>query len=81
MTVWQGCDASLLIKSKPGNQAEKDAGANLTVHGYDVIDSAKAAVEKLCPGKVSCADIIALSTRDVVGLVHYHNFFILPHTP
>lgn len=65
----QGCDASLLINSTPKNSAEKDAGANLTVRGYDLIDAAKAAVEKACPGKVSCADIIALATRDVIALV------------
>jgi hypothetical protein len=68
----QGCDASLLIKSTPSNAAEKDAGANLTVRGFDIIDAAKAAVEALagCQGKVSCADIIALATRDAVALVH-----------
>lgn len=65
----QGCDASILINSKSGNTAEKDAGSNLTVHGYDLIDTAKAAVEKICPGKVSCADIIALATRDAIKLV------------
>lgn len=66
----RGCDASLLIKSTPSNTAEKDAGANLTVRGFDIIDAAKAAVEALagCKGKVSCADIIALATRDAVAL-------------
>lgn len=65
----QGCDASLLINSTPNNAAEKDAGANLTVRGFDIIDAIKTAVEKICPGKVSCADIIALATRDSVALV------------
>ena len=68
----QGCDASLLLKSTPGNTAERDAGANLTVRGFDIIDAAKAAVEKVCKGKVSCADIIALATRDAVALVRIH---------
>lgn len=65
----QGCDASLLLKSTPTNSAERDAGANLTVRGFDIIDAAKAAVEAICKGKVSCADIIALATRDAVALV------------
>jgi peroxidase len=63
-----GCDASLLLKSTPRNSAERDAGANLTVRGFDLIDAAKTAVEKVCKGKVSCADIIALATRDAVAL-------------
>lgn len=59
----------MLINSTPKNSAEKDAGANLTVRGFDVIDAIKTAVERVCPGKVSCADIIALATRDSVALV------------
>ncbi|KAH9565658.1 hypothetical protein CY35_04G088000 [Sphagnum magellanicum] len=62
----QGCDASNLIKSTPTNAAELDALPNLTLHGMDLIDTAKAAVEEACPGIVSCADIISLATRDAV---------------
>jgi peroxidase len=62
----QGCDASNLIVSTPTNKAELDALPNLTLHGMDLIETAKAAVEEACPGIVSCADIIALATRDVV---------------
>ncbi|CAI5474328.1 unnamed protein product [Closterium sp. Yama58-4] len=47
----QGCDGSVLIDSTADNQAEKDdAPPNLTLHGYDIIDKIKEAVEAKCPG-------------------------------
>lgn len=61
----QGCDASVLLDS-PTNQAEKDSIPNLTLRGYEIIDRVKSAIEMHCPGVVSCADIIALVSRDVV---------------
>ncbi|KAI5081661.1 hypothetical protein GOP47_0002172 [Adiantum capillus-veneris] len=64
----QGCDASLLIDSTPGNTAEKDSGPNLTVREFDLIDIIKTRLEATCPGVVSCADIIAVATRDSVAL-------------
>ncbi|MED6118937.1 hypothetical protein PIB30_007442 [Stylosanthes scabra] len=63
-----GCDASILIDSKKGNQSEKDAGANGTVRGFEIIDEAKKLLEKACPNTVSCADIITLATRDSVDM-------------
>lgn len=62
----QGCDASLLIASTPSNSAERDAVPNLTVRGFDIVDEIKAQAEAACPGIVSCADIIALASRDAV---------------
>ncbi|MFS8027857.1 putative peroxidase [Helianthus anomalus] len=55
----QGCDASLLLEG-----SEKAAPANNGVLGYDIIDDVKAAVEGVCPGVVSCADILAVAARD-----------------
>ncbi|KAK9074413.1 hypothetical protein SSX86_007011 [Deinandra increscens subsp. villosa] len=57
----QGCDASLLLE---GTGSEKASPANGGVLGYEVIDAAKAAVESVCPGVVSCADILAVAARD-----------------
>ncbi|KAH7692819.1 Peroxidase protein [Dioscorea alata] len=60
-----GCDASLLLD---GDSSEKMAIPNLTVRGYDLIDEVKDALEKACPGVVSCADIIVAATRDAIAL-------------
>ncbi|KAI3985168.1 hypothetical protein MKX01_030295 [Papaver californicum] len=62
----RGCDASVLLNSTTNNQAEKDAQPNLTLRGFDFIDKVKSLVEAVCPGVVSCADIISLAARDSV---------------
>ncbi|XP_052173461.1 peroxidase 57-like [Diospyros lotus] len=64
----KGCDASILIDSTQSKSSEKDAGPNLTVREFDLIDDAKTNLEAACPGTVSCADIITLATRDSVAL-------------
>ncbi|XP_007029941.2 PREDICTED: peroxidase 44 [Theobroma cacao] len=64
----RGCDASILIDSTSRTPSEKDAGPNLTVRGFELIDEAKKDVEAACRSTVSCADIITLATRDAVFL-------------
>ncbi|THU48465.1 hypothetical protein C4D60_Mb09t26540 [Musa balbisiana] len=65
----RGCDGSVLINSTGTNQAEKAATPNQTLRGFDFIDRLKSVVEEECPGVVSCADILALATRDAVGVI------------
>jgi peroxidase len=76
----QGCDASNPINSTTTNTAELDALPNLTLHGMDLIDKAKAAVEDACPGIVSCADVISLAIRDAVVTVSFSSITSLPNS-
>lgn len=64
--LFQGCDASLLLD---GSTTEKFSPINLLLRGFDALDAAKAAVEDVCPGVVSCADIVQFTARDSVLLV------------
>lgn len=63
----------LELKNK---QAEKNAPPNLSLEDFDVIDNLKAALEKECPGIVSCSDILALVARDVVVAVRTYKVLI-----
>ncbi|KAM0906260.1 hypothetical protein ACQ4PT_016931 [Festuca glaucescens] len=50
-------------------QSEKDAEPNASLTGFIVIDEIKAALEHDCPATVSCADVLALASRDAVTLL------------
>lgn len=68
----QGCDASVMVASTANNTAEKDHPDNLSLagDGFDTVIKAKEAVDAVpqCRNKVSCADILAMATRDAIAL-------------
>ncbi|XP_010928551.1 peroxidase 31 [Elaeis guineensis] len=66
-----GCDASVLISTNAFNRAERDADINLSLpgDGFDVVVRAKTQLEIECPGIVSCSDVLALATRDLVTML------------
>ena len=54
-----------MLDETPTIQSEKTSLANRqSARGFNVIEDAKTAVEKICPGVVSCADILAVAARD-----------------
>lgn len=73
LSILQGCDASVLLAS-PNAGAEKDHPDDISLagDGFDTVIKAKAAIDSdsNCRNKVSCADILAMATRDVVALVN-----------
>ncbi|PKI40608.1 hypothetical protein CRG98_039018 [Punica granatum] len=62
-----GCDGSILLDDTSSFTGEKNAAPNRnSARGFEVVDQIKSAVEKVCPGVVSCADILAITARDSV---------------
>lgn len=61
----KGCEASILLDESATPTSERSAGPNKgSIRGYEVVEAAKSAVKKVCPGVVSCADILAVAARD-----------------
>ncbi|KAJ0868022.1 putative peroxidase [Helianthus annuus] len=69
LNLLNGCDASVLLDETSSFRSEKDALPNLnSARGFELIESIKANVEKVCPKTVSCVDILTLAVRDAVLL-------------
>ncbi|CAN1262959.1 Peroxidase 52 [Linum perenne] len=70
-----GCDGSILLDDTSSFTGEKTAAPNLnSVRGFEVVDKIKSAVDKACNASVvSCADILAVASRDSVSFVSIRN--------
>ncbi|KAJ1261483.1 hypothetical protein BS78_09G033000 [Paspalum vaginatum] len=72
----RGCDASILIDPTSSNpQVEKKA---IALRGYAEVNTIKAAVEAVCPGVVSCADVLAFAARDAAVVSGNFSPFDMP---
>ncbi|PKU61306.1 peroxidase 42-like [Dendrobium catenatum] len=60
----QSCDASLLLDSTRKTLSEKETDRSFGMRNFRYLEEIKDAVERECPGVVSCADILVLSARD-----------------
>jgi peroxidase len=75
----QGCDASVLLNQiANGTQTEKQGFPNLSLRGFEVIEEAKAALEKACPRTVSCSDILAFAARDASHMLSNYEIKYYP---
>ncbi|XP_022153785.1 peroxidase 2-like, partial [Momordica charantia] len=59
-----GCDGSVLLENADGIESELDAPGNQGIQGFEIVDNIKAAVEAACPATVSCADVLAIASRE-----------------
>ncbi|CAH9139598.1 unnamed protein product [Cuscuta epithymum] len=62
----ESCDASLLLDSTRRVLSEKETGRSFGMRNFRYIETIKEAVERECPGVVSCSDILVLSARDAI---------------
>ncbi|KAM0830619.1 hypothetical protein ACQ4PT_066110 [Festuca glaucescens] len=53
----RGCDSSILLDPNTEKQA-------IALRGDDTVNKIKAALESICPGVISCADVLAFAARD-----------------
>lgn len=60
----QSCDASLLLDSTRRMLSEKETDRSFGMRNFRYIETIKEALERECPGVVSCSDILVLSARD-----------------
>ncbi|XP_047947695.1 peroxidase 29 [Salvia hispanica] len=63
----QGCDASILLDAR-NEPSEVASSKSFGIRKRNIVDLIKASLEQVCPGQVSCADVLVLATRDAVSL-------------
>ena len=69
----------LLDRTESNSSPEKHGIPNMSLRGFEVIDAAKAKIEKECRNVVSCADILAFAARDATYfLSHEKLYFDMP---
>lgn len=73
--VLQGCDASILLNHAG---SERKSVVSKSLRGFQIIDEIKAEVEKKCPMKVSCADILTAASRDAT-VIAGGPFWMVPY--
>jgi len=66
---FNGADGSFLLLSKPGLTSEKDSTTQEGMRNEKYVNNLKDAVEKVCPGIVSCADILAVGAAASVQVL------------
>ncbi|KAJ0450269.1 putative peroxidase [Helianthus annuus] len=69
----ESCDASLLLDSTRRSLSEKETDRSFGLRNFRYLETIKEALERECPGVVSCADILVLSGRD--GIVSVNSVF------
>ncbi|CAD6238754.1 unnamed protein product [Miscanthus lutarioriparius] len=77
----RGCDGSVLLDASSDNpHPEKEAPVNIGLAAFDLLEEIKAAVQKRCPGVVSCSDILIDLRRPRRGqrLSNGHVHFAVP---
>ncbi|WOL04629.1 peroxidase 21 [Canna indica] len=62
----KSCDASVLLETTNSLTSEQAADRSFGMRNFKYVSTIKEALERECPGIVSCADVIALSTREGV---------------
>ncbi|KAL8484221.1 hypothetical protein ACS0TY_026788 [Phlomoides rotata] len=65
----ESCDTSLLLDSTRRTLSEKETDRSFRMRNFRYIEIIKEALERECPGVVSCSDILVLSARD--GIVFH----------
>lgn len=61
----RGCDGSILLN---GKDTEQTAPINKGLGGIKTVSDIKEAVEKVCPGVVSCTDVLVIGARAAISL-------------